>query len=342
MFSVLDGIPDNLLELPHDRLYRELDGPTLFHLEGKRNRPLFVSVLLHGNEPTGLLAVQLLIKKYRERALPRSLSVLIGNVEAARYNRRFLDGQPDFNRIWQAGGHPANLMAGQVVAEMRRRDVFASVDIHNTSGVNPHHALTPRVEDRFFHLATLFSRTVIFYSKPEGTKSAAFAGICPSVTIECGRPGHSYSVEHACEFLEACLHLDHFPADPVRERDIELFHVVAIVKLPKNVSFGFGECGEDICFRDDLDRLNFRKLPAGTVIASVKPACAECLEVTDQGGNDVTAEYFARLDGEILLARETIPTLLTLREEAIRQDCLCYFMENYDYSKPPAAGKETD
>ncbi len=297
---------------------------------------------MHGNEPTGLLAVQSLLKKQNGRALPRSLSVFIGNVEAARYNRRFLDGQPDFNRIWKAGDSPANLMAGKIVAEMRRRDVFASIDIHNTSGINPHHALTPRVENSFFHLATLFSRTVIFYGKPEGTKSAALADICPSVTIECGRPGHSYNVEHAREFLEACLHLDHFPSEPVRERDIELFHAVAIVKLPKEVSFSFGECEEDICFRDDLDRLNFRRLPAGTLIASVKPSCAQCLEVRDQEGNDITAEYFTRVDGEILLAKETIPTLLTLREEAVRQDCLCYFMDDYDYFKHAPPGREAD
>lgn len=61
--------------------------------------PLFVSMLLHGNETTGLLAVQRLLDKYRDQPLPRALSVFVGNVEAARLGLRRLEGQPDYNRI---------------------------------------------------------------------------------------------------------------------------------------------------------------------------------------------------------------------------------------------------
>src|SRR5690606_973677 len=98
---------------------RVLDGPTLIHIDGTRPLPLFVSVLLHGNEHTGWNAVRALLGRYHGRPLPRAVSLFIGNVQAARENRRFLPGQADFNRIWHSppgGDGPAHAMAREVVA----------------------------------------------------------------------------------------------------------------------------------------------------------------------------------------------------------------------------------
>jgi succinylglutamate desuccinylase len=85
-----------------------LPGPALIHLPGRRIPPLFVSVLLHGNEDTGWLAAQSVLKKYATVELPRALSLFIGNVEAARTGLRRLDGQPDYNRVWPGSeeAHP--------------------------------------------------------------------------------------------------------------------------------------------------------------------------------------------------------------------------------------------
>ena len=80
----LDYLPEGLLEISSKELHTILPEPTLIHLSGKQTAPLFVSVLLHGNEPTGFMAMQLLLKKYQDKQLPRSLSVFFGNVTAAR------------------------------------------------------------------------------------------------------------------------------------------------------------------------------------------------------------------------------------------------------------------
>ena len=57
-------------------------------------------MLLHGNEDTGLKAIQSLLADYRGRALPRALSLFVGNVQAAAQGQRHLEGQPDYNRVW--------------------------------------------------------------------------------------------------------------------------------------------------------------------------------------------------------------------------------------------------
>ncbi len=149
MLTQYDALPPGLLDLPAARLGEVLPGPALIHLPGRRTPPLFVSVLLHGNEDTGWLAAQSVLKKYATAELPRALSLFIGNVEAARSGLRRLDGQPDYNRVWPGSeeAHPAELaMMRQVVDVMRARGVFASIDIHNNTGLNPHYACVNRLD----------------------------------------------------------------------------------------------------------------------------------------------------------------------------------------------------
>ena len=53
-----DRFPDELLHVPAWQLWQHLEGPSLFQIVGRRPEPLFVSVLLHGNEHTAWEAVQ--------------------------------------------------------------------------------------------------------------------------------------------------------------------------------------------------------------------------------------------------------------------------------------------
>jgi hypothetical protein len=323
-------LPAGLLDLPASRLGEVLPGPALIHLPGRRQPPLFVSVLLHGNEDTGWLAAQSILRKYESDELPRALSLFIGNVEAARSGQRRLDGQPDYNRVWPGSeeSHPAELaMMQQVVDTMRARGVFASLDIHNNTGLNPHYACVNRLDQAFLHLATLFSRIVVYFIRPRGVQSAAFAGLCPSVTVECGKPGKPGSVEHAAEFIEACLHLSEFPAHSVAPHDIDLFHTVATVKVPEQVSFGFNTPDADIDFVPELDHFNFRELERDNLLGRMRQGCSARLQALDEAGEDIGDRLFDYRQGEITLRQRLMPAMLTRDERVIRQDCLCYLME---------------
>ena len=69
---------------------------------------------------------------------------------------------------------------------MSREAPYANIDIHNNTGNNPHYACITSLNDRYLHLARLFSRTIVHFKKPVGVQAAALAAICPAVTIECG------------------------------------------------------------------------------------------------------------------------------------------------------------
>lgn len=325
-------LPRGLLERPAEELVSALGGPALFHLPGRSEPPLFVSVLLHGNETSGWEAVRRLLARYGEDPLPRALSLFVGNVAAAAQDRRFLSGQPDYNRIWRGSGTPEHAMAAQVRQRMARRGLFASIDIHNNSGRNPHYACINRLERPFLQLAARFAPTVVYFTRPDTAQSNAFAELAPSVTVECGCPGDPAGIDRALQFLEKVLTLSGLPDEPVPSADYDLFHTVARVEIPPGVDFELEESGteSDLVLRPDLQRLNFAEMLAGTPIGRIRlPAggVEELLDARDENGEQVTGRYFT-LDGDRIRTRlPVMPCMLTPDPAIIRQDCLCYLME---------------
>ena len=149
--------------------------------------------------------------------------------------------------------------------------------------------------------------------------------------MECGKIGGQASIAHAAEFVEAVLHLDHFPQHPVPAHDLELMHTVAIVKVPPGASFSFDGSAADFRFRGDLDHLNFREMKPGTALGHRAPGCEARLLVQPGGQAPLEGEYFDYADGEIRLMRPMVPAMLTIDPLAVKNDCLCYLMERIEF-----------
>lgn len=323
-----EGIPDGLLDLPAADLHRLLPGPTLLHLRGRRRPPLFTAVLQHGNETVGWEAVRHLLSGYRGD-LPRDWLVFIGNVAAARHGFRRLDDQPDYNRCWPGTPHadePVSQLLDGLTERMRRRGIFASVDVHNNSGRNPHYAVVNALRPATLNLAALFSRTALFFTIPNGVQSAAFETFCPAVTVECGMIGNEAGVDHAAWFLDACLHLEHLPENPPRHGDLSIYETTARLTVAPETSFGFDDPTALLNLAPDLDALNFHELPPGTRLADVSGMQESPVRAHDLAGTDVTSRYLAVRDSELVTARVLTPAMLTRDTRVIRQDCLGYVM----------------
>jgi len=342
MLTVLETLPARFLETPARELHRLLPGPTLIHLPGRRARPLFVSVLLHGNEDSGLVALQQVLRAYERRPLPRALSILVGNVAAAAAGLRRLEQQPDFNRVWpgtdQHQDSPEHAAMAEVCRRMQERELFASIDIHNNTGINPHYSVVNRLDREVLHLALLFSRTVVWFRGLPGTQTTAFSPFCPALTVECGKPGSPANEAHAAAFVEACLHLANFPVHDVHEQDIDLYHTLATVRVPPDISFTFGERVADVHFDPQLDHMNFRQLDPGTVFGQTQVDYP--LDVRDEQGRERAADFFDCSGGTITLRRSSTPAMLAPDERAVRQDCLCYLMERLPFPRRARAARE--
>lgn len=219
-------------------------------------------------------------------------------------------------------------MMASIVDRLRSQKVFASIDLHNNTGFNPHYTCLTHLDNHHLQLAALFSPTAVYFRRPLGVQTRAMGDVCPAVTCECGKVGDESGVEHAAGFVHSALHMSRIPDRPVPVGDLHLFHTVATIRVPSGLDFSFEPTDADVVFHADLDRMNFAEVPAGTPIARRRPG-APLLVVEDETGKDVGQEFLLQ-DGEsIRLRRPTMPSMFTKDIAIIRQDCLGYLMERY-------------
>ena len=326
MLNELNHIPEGFLDAKSENLHDLLGGPTLIHIEGANPTPLFISTLLHGNETTGFYAIQKLLKKYTETQLPRSLSLFIGNVEAATQDQRHLDTQPDYNRIWP-GTHISDSsetdMMKNIVRIMHKRKPFASIDIHNNTGHNPHYACLNILNPHALQLASLFSNTTVYFTDPKGVQSSAFSDFCPAIVLECGQSGEADGISHSNRFIDYVLNLDSIPEG--NPEHLNLYHTIARVTIPAQFSFGI-EDNNDIKLLGALEDKNFHELSSGSTFALTNNSDV-ILNVINESSEDVTNEFFDVIGNKVRLKRDITLSMYTTNTRAISQDCLCYFME---------------
>ena len=326
--KILSECPSGFLDLEPNQLYKVIHGPTIIHLKGKEKNPLFVSTLLHGNETTGVRALQKLIKHHKENNRPflRDLVMFIGNVEAAKQNKRLLESQKDFNRLWDQDLE----MVRSVKNYVESMRPIAAIDIHNTTGRNPLYACVAEFGERSVSLAQLFSRTLVFFESPTGTITEAMSKICPSITIECGQSDNQMGIEKAYELLESCLHIPEIPQVSSDKQHINIFRSKARIVLPEGASVEFtdAESKADYYFSSDWDRWNFSEVEAGTLIGKTNKA-ELFLKVLDRNNQDVFNTYFRVEGSDIKAAKKIYPSLLTTDPEIAKEDCLGYMMEPF-------------
>ncbi len=332
--NILTKLPDGLLNLKANELHQMLNDHTLIHLQGIIDRPLFISLLQHGNETTGWEALKVFLNNYIGK-LPRSLIIYFGNLEAARYNLRLLDGQPDFNRCWPGQYQIKNETAMQlakITQAVQSMNPFASIDIHNNTGRNPHYAGINKLTPQFINLASLFSDTIIHFTSPDGIQSGAFASFCPSVTIECGMTGTADGLEQTITFLNNLIHLPNLNDVPGVAEHQEVLNIFSTVKIKPDIPFTIAEETPNAQFviEKDLDRHNFHMLPKGTPFGYLVQGYQEMpLIVTDQIGQDITDHYFDIQNQSVILKQNVMPAMITQSERAIKLDCLCYLMRPF-------------
>ena len=81
-----------------------------------------------------------------------------------------------------------------------------------------------------------------------------------------------------------------------------------------------------ICDKE-LENQNFEQLQAGTLFATKNSDKHGILNVKSESSEDVCDEFLELQDGKLYLKKPVTMSMFTTDETAIRQDCICYFME---------------
>ncbi|QIQ86529.1 M14 family metallopeptidase [Erythrobacter sp.] len=328
MLKRRDTLPEGFLEARAGELAAMLGGPTLIELPGERAAPLFVSILMHGNEDVGLGAIQRVLRAYDGRSLPRALMLMVGNVSAAAQGVRRLDHQPDFNRVWPGTLDHVGTVEAAMMAEIHERvlarGAFAAIDLHNNTGRNPFYSVICEHRPEVLELAARFARRAVLFRGVPGTQTASFAGHIPAMTAECGKPGSPAHEEAAARFVADVLESETLGGD--REGGaLDLYHTLGVVRVREDVSLSFAGEAADLSLAPDIDRLNFVETAAGEAFGRASHPMP--LTMIDEAGRDVAEEFFAVEQGELRLARPVTPAMLTGDPQIVRQDCLGYLME---------------
>jgi succinylglutamate desuccinylase len=268
----------------------------------------------------------------RHPVLPFDLHVVIFNVEAALagpgFAHRYLDHQEDGNRIWdgRAVDSPERRAADGILGDLLAEPLSALVDVHNTTGDNPFHAVVPDDDPATVNLATRFTTTLLRWDLANGTLMETVARYAPAVAIECGLAGRRTSFGFAVDGLRRAL-------GPALEthavvRDHDLVGQLLRVTLAPGIRARFG--GEvddttDLVFPVGGDAANLDHVPAGHVLGTVRPGSACPLIVSDRDGRDVTHERLRVTDdGEVVTRHPQVPVMVVRTVEAVVKDCLCY------------------
>ncbi|MBT8344599.1 MAG: succinylglutamate desuccinylase/aspartoacylase family protein [Sulfurovum sp.] len=336
--NILNELPDEFLDISHRDLKKVFDRPTLVHLKGYKSPALFVSILLHGNEFSGLEIMQELLTKYKTTngyKLPRDLWLFIGNVDAAELGLRAIDGQIDFNRAWPGTPNPETDTAKliqKVIDTISKDGLFASVDLHNNTGQNPHYGCISVVNEDNKYLCTLFNHIGMVFTSPKGVSTMAFDTLCPAITLECSTPGNKPAKEKAYALIDDLMHMDHFPTKPVPIHDLQLVKNSATIKINADVTFCFEDdesshSDMDLIVVNNFDHHNFTLLERNEVFAYTK--VEKPLIVTSPDGQDITDEIIQNKNGNISLKTALMPAMITMDKNIVLQDCLCYLLEDY-------------
>lgn len=337
--KILDHIPSAFLSITHREIKDLFDTPTLIHLKGEKQPALFISILLHGNEFSGLQIMQEILKKYQTidgYKLPRDIWLFVGNVDAAQMGVRLRDGQIDFNRAWpgtpEADSDTAILIQ-EVMDRITQEELFAAIDLHNNTGQNPPYGCISAVNEKNKYLSSYFNHIAMVFQSPKGVSTMAFDDICPAITLECSTPGNVPAIKRAFELIDDLMHMDHFPEKPLPAHDLQLVKNSATIKINTDVTFCFEDegysntQGYDLILVRNFDHHNFTMLEKNEIFAYSK--VAKPFLVISPTGNDITGEIIQNDKGKISLKNALMPAMISMDKKIVLQDCLCYLLEDY-------------
>ncbi len=337
--TILDHIPSAFLSISHREIKELFDTPTLIHLKGEKDPALFISILLHGNEYSGLQIMQEILKKYQTTdgyKLPRGIWLFIGNVDAAQMGVRLRDGQIDFNRAWPGTPEPDSdtaILIQKVMDRITQDELFASIDLHNNTGQNPPYGCISVVNEKNKYLSSFFNHIAMVFQSPKGVSTMAFDDICPAITLECSTPGNIPAIKRAFELIDDLMHMDHFPEKPLPAHDLQLVKNSATIKINTDVTFCFEDeeysdtFGYDLTLVKNFDHHNFTRLEKNEIFAYSK--VAKPFLVLSPDDQDITEEIIQNDNGKISLKKALMPAMISMDKKIVLQDCLCYLLEDY-------------
>ena len=326
----IDEIGGNVLQF-----LRYLGGPACVFLEGEdtQRTRAFVS-LLHGNEPSGAIALFRWLKSGQRPAV--NIVCVIASVEAAletpNFSNRMLPGVRDLNRCFSPPFDDAQgELAEEILEILRLHHPEAVIDMHNTSGSGPSFGVCTHMDRQHDALVSIFTQRLIVSNLGLGALMDISEHSYPTVTVEVGGrlddEAHELAYEGLCRYFTAHTVL----AQGDTDWGLELLFNPIRLELNEGISLTYAERPSelhDITLSLDIEHHNFGSVSQNTQLGWTGVSETELFSALDANGR-CAVDKLVRVEEGRLYAAQPLKLFMITNNAAIAQsDCLFYAVAN--------------
>ena len=310
---------------------RELGGPACLFLTGEdRARTRALVTLLHGNEPSGAIALRRWLKSGQRPAV--NVVCVVASVAAALepplFSHRMLPRARDLNRCFRPPFDDAQgLLAEEILEILRLHNPEAVVDMHNTSGSGPAFGVCTYMDRQHDALVSLFTQRLIISSLGLGALMEINEDSFPIVTVEVGgrldEQAHELAYEGMCRYFTESTVLDTTATD----WGLELLRDPIRLELRDNVTLTYAEqpCPTyDITLKADIEHHNFGTVSEETLLGWARGPERSLFSALDAGGVCAVTRLVRIENGELYPAQPLKLFMITNNAAIAESDCLFY------------------
>lgn len=325
-----DPLPADLGESVEDFL-QLLGGPACFYVSGEDgSRCRALVTLLHGNEPSGVMALWSWLRSGVRPAV--NLVCIVASVTAALtaplFSYRMLPRARDLNRCFRAPFEDAQgKLAEEILELLKLNRPEAVVDMHNTSGSGPSFAVCTFPDPQHDALTALFTRRLIVSHLKLGALMELSDHCCPIVTIEVG--GRLDEEAHRCAYDGLCRYAlaENVAMPASADWDIERLLDPIRLELGDGVSLTYGTslcAGHDITLRPDIEHHNFGSVGPDVILGWTAGESQRLFRAIDASGACAVTRLVRIVDGVIRPAQQLKLFMITTNAGIAQTDCLFY------------------
>jgi hypothetical protein len=311
-----------------------LPGPTHIFIPGRDpSRCRVVVSLLHGNEPSGFMAIHALLRQQIRPAV--DIHFFIASVAAARtrplFFYRMLPGERDLNRCFRPpfDDNAQSQLAKAILDILHALKPEAIVDVHNTSGAGPSFGVAVYMDAQHEALTSLFTHRLVITDLVLGSVMELTETLCPTVTIECGGAKDDESDRVALIGMTQFVGLEDVLNLAPDNVAMEFFRNPLRLELQQGAAISYGMHAlpiKGVNLLPDVEHLNFNFVEPGTPLGFVTGEVDTVLRARSNTGEDTVLQYFLVQDNQLLTRQRMKFFMVTNNPEIARTDCLLYFV----------------
>jgi hypothetical protein len=330
--------PNSLvLQADYIQFLMTLTGPTVIDITGKDESKCRVfTTLLHGDEPSGLIAMHRWLTANDELPVPTTnVRFIICSVEAANisplFSRRYLDGGKDINRCFSddntdsCGFCTRALLIEKAIKEVNPEIL---VDLHNCAGSGPAFAVAAIITPEVLSITSYFCQTIILSGLQVGTLMERKFD-CPMITVKCGGSGDEQSHHIAYQGLKQ-LTLNDKSIDFEQDRAVDIIYKPLRLELKPHTTLSYGNHDEGftgVCIKSNIEQLNYGISRKGEMLGWLDDKGLDNFELLNEHGENVISDYFSCHKNVLTCAIDLRIFMATDNESIVLNDCLFYVVK---------------